>query len=101
MDVIDAIKSRRSVRSFKKKKIPLSKVKRILVLFGGTDPDNVTAKAIEALSLQKFCYLDVDVVVPNYLREHLSMNLVAVGLVFLKVSQMKQSKRSKILLIVC
>ena len=32
MDVIDAIKSRRSVRSFKKKKIPLSKVKRILEL---------------------------------------------------------------------
>ena len=32
MDVIGAIKSRRSVRSFKKKKIPLSKVKRILEL---------------------------------------------------------------------
>ncbi len=32
MNVIGAIKSRRSVRSFKKKKIPLSKVKRILEL---------------------------------------------------------------------
>ncbi|MEA5561128.1 UDP-2,4-diacetamido-2,4,6-trideoxy-beta-L-altropyranose hydrolase [Planktothrix agardhii] len=38
-------------------------VRRVLVFFGGTDPQNMTGKAIEALSAPEFEALTVDVVV--------------------------------------
>lgn len=39
------------------------KVSRVLVFFGGADPGNATAKALEALSLPEFSSLRADVVV--------------------------------------
>jgi UDP-2,4-diacetamido-2,4,6-trideoxy-beta-L-altropyranose hydrolase len=38
-------------------------VKRVLVFFGGTDPDNITRLAIEALSNPDLLHLQVDVVI--------------------------------------
>ncbi len=38
-------------------------VRRVLVFFGGSDPDNVTGMALEALSAPEFRHLQVDVVV--------------------------------------
>ena len=38
-------------------------VKKVLVFFGGTDPENITGLAIEALSDPKLLHLDVDVVI--------------------------------------
>ena len=45
----------------------------------------------------KMEYLNADVVERNYLREHLSMNLVVAGLVFLKEFPMMRLKLNKIL----
>jgi len=38
-------------------------VRRVLVFFGGSDPANVTGRALEALSAPEFGHLDVDAVV--------------------------------------
>jgi UDP-2,4-diacetamido-2,4,6-trideoxy-beta-L-altropyranose hydrolase len=38
-------------------------LKRVLVFFGGSDPQNMTGLALEALSQAAFCHLDVDVVI--------------------------------------
>ena len=61
------------------------KVKRIFVFFGGTDPDNVTGKTLEALLYPEFSHLDVDVVIgshnphrikiENQIKTHLRTNL--------------------------
>jgi UDP-2,4-diacetamido-2,4,6-trideoxy-beta-L-altropyranose hydrolase len=42
------------------------KVQRVFVFFGGTDSDNLTGKAIEALSFPEFSHLDVDVVIGSH-----------------------------------
>ena len=42
------------------------KVQRVFVFFGGTDSDNVTGKALEALSFPEFCYLEIDVVIGSH-----------------------------------
>jgi UDP-2,4-diacetamido-2,4,6-trideoxy-beta-L-altropyranose hydrolase len=41
----------------------IGKVQRIFVFFGGTDPDNVTGKALEAISVPEFSQMEVDVVI--------------------------------------
>jgi len=38
-------------------------VHRVFVFFGGVDPDNMTGKALEALSAQEFSHIHVDVVI--------------------------------------
>jgi UDP-2,4-diacetamido-2,4,6-trideoxy-beta-L-altropyranose hydrolase len=42
------------------------KVQRVFVFFGGSDPDNITGKALETLSFPEFSRLDVDVVIGSY-----------------------------------
>jgi len=39
------------------------KINRILIFFGGTDPQNMTGLVLDALTCEEFSYLDVDVVV--------------------------------------
>ena len=47
----------------KKLKHPANEVKRIFVFFGGTDPDDMTSKALIALSQPDLLFLEVDVVI--------------------------------------
>jgi len=50
--------------SFRKNlRIRDGKVKRVLVFFGGTDPQNMTGMALDALSLDGLKHLEVDVVI--------------------------------------
>jgi UDP-2,4-diacetamido-2,4,6-trideoxy-beta-L-altropyranose hydrolase len=42
------------------------KVQRIFIFFGGTDPDNITGKALVSLSFPEFSHLDVDVVIGTH-----------------------------------
>lgn len=47
----------------KKLKPPSNEVRRIFVFFGGTDPDDMTSKALIALSQLGLTFLEVDVVI--------------------------------------
>jgi UDP-2,4-diacetamido-2,4,6-trideoxy-beta-L-altropyranose hydrolase len=42
------------------------KVQRVFVFFGGTDPNNITGKALEALSFPELNHLKVDVVIGTH-----------------------------------
>jgi UDP-2,4-diacetamido-2,4,6-trideoxy-beta-L-altropyranose hydrolase len=44
----------------------IGKIERVFVFFGGNDLENVTGKALEALSFQEFNCLDVDVVIGSH-----------------------------------
>ena len=49
---------------FKKQLAPKSgNVQRVFLFFGGSDPDNLTCRALEALSDPRLIYLNVDVVI--------------------------------------
>lgn len=58
-----------------RKVLPLcdGKVKRVLVFFGGSDPQNMTGMALEALSHPDLKYLEVDVVVGANNTHHQSL----------------------------
>jgi len=53
----------------------LPKLKRILITMGGSDPDNETAKAVEAVVMSKISWDHVDVVVGLGFRGHEKLSL--------------------------
>lgn len=55
---------RREFREARKRlRVRSGEVKRVLVFFGGADPDNITGLTIEALSAPKLLHLQTDVVI--------------------------------------
>ena len=52
-------------RKLRQQKYSLTMVRKVLVFFGGSDPSDLTGKALEALTFPKLNELDVDIVVGN------------------------------------
>ncbi len=73
---------------------PANKARRIFVFFGGTDPDDITSKALIALSQPDLLFLEVDVVIgetnPNRNKVIELVNIRPKTILYIQVDKMAE-----------